>query len=174
MSDVIRSRGVGAFGTRLRRLSERVDRDVREIYRARGIEFEPSWFPIFTALEELGPLSVGEVAARTGVSHAAVSQIRAKLLAEGLIVVKADAADQRRQMLQVSAKGRTLAAKLRPLWAAVAKATAALCAESAPNILQQLDAIEAALERKGLQARVGVADGATKGTGVGRRKNVAA
>ena len=75
---------------------------MREIYRARGIEFEPSWFPIFAALEELGPLSVGEVAARTGVSHAAVSQIRAKLLAEGLIVVKADAADQRRQMLQVS------------------------------------------------------------------------
>jgi DNA-binding MarR family transcriptional regulator len=158
MSDVVRTRGVGAFGTRLRRLSERLDRDIREIYRIRGIEFEPSWFPLFAALDELGPLSVGEVAAHTGVSHAAISQMRGKLLAEALIEVKTDAADQRRQMLHLTAKGRALVTRVRPLWRAIADATKALCSESAPNILSHLDAVEIALDINGMHGRVNAAE----------------
>lgn len=168
MSDFIKTRGVGAFGTRLRRLSEQLDRDVREIYRARGIDFEPSWFPLFAALDELGPMSVGEAATHTGVSHAAISQIRGKLRAEGLITVKADAADLRRQMLHMTPKGRALVTRMRPLWRAIAVATEAMCEQSAPNILRDLEAIEAALERNGMQQRVRVAETAK----LGSKKNV--
>ena len=50
MRDYIRQRGAAAFGTRLRRLSERLDREVQAIYRERAIAFEPRWFPIVTAL----------------------------------------------------------------------------------------------------------------------------
>lgn len=172
MSDFIKGRGVGAFGTRLRRLSERLDRDIREAYRARGIEFEPTWFPVFAALDELGPRSVGELAAHTGVSHAAVSQIRGKLLYEGWIVVKADSADLRRQMLQITPKGRVLIARLRPLWRAIAEATEALCKESAPNILTNLDGIEAALDRTSMLQRVHAAGAEIVAEGkVGRKKN---
>ena len=172
MADFVKGRGVGAFGTRLRRLSERLDRDIRELYRARGIDFEPSWFPVFAAIDELGPLSVGDMAAYTGVSHAAVSQIRAKLLYEGLIVVKADDADLRRQMLHMTPKGKALLSRMRPLWRAIAEATEALCEESSPNILRDLDGVEAALDRTNMQKRVN--DAASEIAGerkAGRKKN---
>jgi hypothetical protein len=42
MKDFVTEKGAAAFGTRLRRISERLDRDVRELYRLHGHNFEPS------------------------------------------------------------------------------------------------------------------------------------
>jgi len=154
MRDFVIDKGTSAFGTRLRRLSERLDRDVRELYKLNGVDFEPSWYPVFIALSEIGPTSVGDLAARMRITHAAVSQIRAKLLKAGLVRVRADAGDQRRQMLQLTEKGRALANRLRPLWAAIAQATEQLCRESAPQLLAQLTAVDVALDQRSLLDRV--------------------
>jgi hypothetical protein len=47
---------------------------------------------------------------------------------------------------------------MRPLWRAIAAATQAISEESAPNVIRDLDAIEAALERAGMEQRVGAAE----------------
>jgi len=154
MRDYVIDKGSAAFGTRLRRLSERMDRDVRELYRLNDVDFEPSWFPVFVALSDLGPMSVGDLATRMRITHAAVSQIRAKLLKAGLVRVRADTADQRRQMLQLTEKGRALVNRLRPLWAAITQATEQLCRASAPRLLAQLTAIDTALDQRSLLDRV--------------------
>src|SRR5262245_35499547 len=154
MRDLAAEKGTAAFGTRLRRLSERLDRDVRALYRAHSIDFEPSWFPVFVALSEAGPMSVGELAERMGITHAAVSQIRGKLIKAGLVRVRADVSDARRQMLQLTERGQALVKRLKPLWAGVAQATDALCKQYAPQLLQQMSALEAALDERSLFERV--------------------
>lgn len=154
MNDFIKSKGHGAFGTRLRRLSERMDRDVRELYRAHGFDFEPSWFPVFAALSELGAMSVGELAAHMRITHAAVSQIRGRLLKDGLVRVRADAADHRRQMLQLTERGEALAERLRPLWRTIAEVTEALNQQVSPKLLAELSAFEGALDQRSLFVRV--------------------
>ncbi|MBP6013623.1 MAG: MarR family transcriptional regulator [Alphaproteobacteria bacterium] len=154
MSDFVSGKGHAAFGTRLRRLSERMDRDVRELYRTHGIDFEPSWFPIFSALSELGAMSVGELAAHMRITHAAVSQIRGRLLKEGLVRVRADVSDHRRQMLQLTDRGEALVERLRPLWRAIAEVTEALNREHSPALLAELSAFEGALDQRSLFARV--------------------
>lgn len=154
MSDFITGKGHAAFGTRLRRLSERMDRDVRELYRAHGLDFEPSWFPVFAALSELGAMSVGELAAHMRITHAAVSQIRGRLLKDGLVRVRADASDHRRQMLQLTERGEALVERVRPLWRAIAEVTEALNRQFSPKLLAELSAFEGALEGRSLFARV--------------------
>lgn len=154
MTDFVTAKGAAAFGTRLRRLSESLDRDVQALYRAHGAKFEPRWFAAVAALVECGPLSVGELAAKIGITHAAISQVRGELLRHGLIRVTPDPADRRRQIMQLSAKGRHQAESLQPLWNAIAHATEVLCAEQAPRLLALLDRIEAALASKPLAARV--------------------
>lgn len=154
MSDFVARKGHAAFGTRLRRLSERLDRDVRELYRARGIDFEPSWFPVFASLSEMGAMSVGELAAHMRITHAAVSQIRGRLLKNGMVRVRADASDHRRQMLQLTERGDALAERLRPLWRAIADVTEALNRQFAPQLLVELSALEAALDQRSLFVRV--------------------
>lgn len=146
MTDYVRQKGNAAFGTRLRRLSERLDRQVQAIYRAHDSAFQPRWFAIVTALREKESLSVGELAALLGITHAAVSQLRGELIAAGLVRAKSDPADGRRQLLELSPNGRRAVTRLEPLWAAIAAATEGLVAQAAPRLLDDLDRLEAALE----------------------------
>jgi MarR family transcriptional regulator, organic hydroperoxide resistance regulator len=153
MKDTIQQKGAAAFGTRLRRLSERLDRQVAALYRAHDLGFEPRWYPVVTLLNEHGPLSVGELAALIGITHVAVSQVRGELIRHRIVRAKADKADRRRQILEFTDKGEQLCETLKPIWRAVAQATEALWAEAAPKFLEQLDRIEAALERNPMDAR---------------------
>ena len=143
-----------AFGSRLRRLLERMDREVLGVYRAAGERFEPRWYGVFAALRDAGPLTVGELSRRLGVTHAAVSQIRTALEAEGLIRGAADPRDGRRQSLSLTARGRETAARLAPLWSAIAAAVGEILTEHAPTLSTDLDALEQAIDRRGLAARV--------------------
>jgi DNA-binding MarR family transcriptional regulator len=154
--DFVRQKGTAAFGTRLRRLSERLDREVEAIYRAHGVAFQPRWFPVISALAEEGEASVGELAAKLGITHVAISQVRGELIAQGLIRVKSDPADKRRQLLALSPKGRRYAEKLSPLWRTIAVATDALLASAAPNLLTALGKIEAALDAQSMIERLDV------------------
>jgi MarR family transcriptional regulator, organic hydroperoxide resistance regulator len=152
--DEVAKQGTGALGSRLRRVVERMDRDVHAIYAAAGVRFEPRWYAVFTTLRDQGPLTVGELAERLGVTHAAVSQVRTALERERLITGDVDPQDGRRQRLKLTAKGRSTAAKLAPLWDAIQAAASALLAEGAPRLLAELAGLEEALDRQGLEARV--------------------
>lgn len=143
-----------ALGSRLRRLVDRLDRDVAAVYRAAGVRFEPRWYPVFIALRDDGPLTVGELAERLGVTHAAVSQVRTALEGEGLIASRPDPDDGRRQTLSLTARGRKSAERLQPLWSAILATSDRLLADEAPGLLRALDRLEAALDRRGFQARL--------------------
>jgi DNA-binding MarR family transcriptional regulator len=154
MTDYIRAKGAAAFGTRLRRLSERLDREVQALYRAHDLTFQPRWFAIVSALAERDVLSVGELATLLGVTHAAISQLRGELIAAGLVRARSDPADGRRQLLELSTAGKRHVARLQPLWRAIAAATETLCAEAAPGLLDDLGRLEAALESRPMAQRV--------------------
>lgn len=154
MADYIQKKGAAALGTRLRRLSERLDREVREIYLAHGITFETSWFPVISALSERGPLSVGELAEISGVSQPAISQIRKRVEAQGLVRSSAATVDQRRHELALTETGARLIKALAPLWDAIAEASAELCRDAAPNLLAELGALERQLDAASMFIRV--------------------
>ena len=152
--DFLSKQGASALGSRLRRLLDRLDRDMAATYRDAGVGFEARWYPVFVVLRDEGPLSVGALAARLGVTHAAVSQVRAALEAKGLIGAEPDPADGRRQLLSLTARGRAVDGRLQPLWAAVAAAAVQLLDEGAPALMADLDGLDRALDRCGLKARV--------------------
>ena len=132
-----------------------MDREVQAVYRAAGEGFEPRWYAVFATLRDDGPLTVGALSRRLGISHAAVSQIRAALEAEDLIRGAADPRDGRRQVLSLTARGRETASRLAPLWSAIAAAVGDMLAEHAPTLPADLDALEHAVEERGLAARIG-------------------
>ena len=141
------------FGSRLRRLLDQLDRDVMSLYREAGVRFEPRWYAVFSALCEDGPAAVGDLAQRLGVTHAAVSQVRSALQAEGLIQTRPDPEDGRRHVLTLSPAGQAMAVTLRPLWDAINGATARVLSEDAPALLGELDALTQALDRQSLGDR---------------------
>jgi len=151
--DVPRRAGGGALGARLRRLSDRIDREAGTVYLTRGLAFEQRWFGIVHELHVQGPSSVAHLAKRLGVTHVAVSQTRKSLQAAGMLASATDPDDARRSLLSLSAKGRRMATQLEPTWSALAAAAGELDAE-AGNVVEALERLEAALARRSLGERV--------------------
>lgn len=150
--DYPRSAGGAAIGARLRRLSERIDREASSLYADLGVDFEQRWFGIVDRLARQGPMTVGELSAVLGVTHAAISQTRSALEARGLVDAAPDPADGRRRVLSLTAEGRDLVARLRPVWKVLDQVAEELNAEAGDAVVV-LDRLEAALTRESLQAR---------------------
>ena len=146
------SRG-GALGARLRRLTERIDRDAGRIYAEAGVDFEQRWFGVLNQLVLKGPLSVSDLAQVLGIAQASVSQTRQSLEGAGLIRWEKDARDGRRRTLHLTDKGQDLVAQLTPLWRLLAEVAAELDAE-ADDTVAALDRLDAALNRNSLYDRV--------------------
>ena len=138
-----------ALGARLRRLSERLDRDSTRLYAALGIRFEQRWFGTLNQILLNGPMTVGEIAAALGVTHVSVSQARRSLEAEGLVHSLADEKDARRRPLALTAHGAARVAELTPIWQALAESAEALNAE-AGDVVALLDRLDAALDARAL------------------------
>lgn len=152
--DFLATQGARAFGTRLRRLSETLNRGVSAAYATAGVEFEPRWFGLMTLLRDAERIEIGAAAEALGQSHVAVVQVANALEKRGLIRRRASPKDGRARLMEITPKGRALCAKLAPLWNKIAAATEALLHDAAPNFLKELDALDAALVRRPFAARI--------------------
>src|SRR3546814_5593294 len=65
-----------------------------------------------------GPMTVGEIAATLQVTHVSVSQARRSLETEALVESLSYAQDARRRPIALTSRGRSLVAKLAPVWEA--------------------------------------------------------
>ncbi len=144
--------GAAAIGARLRRLSERIDRDAGRLYADAGIDFEQRWFGVINLLALFGPQTVGELATSLGVSHASVSQVRAALERAALTTWVQHPEDGRQRRLQLSAAGEQLTARLVPIWRALIGAALEINDE-ADDALAALARLESVLDRASLYSR---------------------
>lgn len=142
-----------AIGARLRRLSDRIDREAAAVYAARGFAFEQRWYGTLSLLDERGPLSVSEIASALNVTHVAVSQVRQSLAAAGLIDTVPDPQDGRRRALTLTAKGLAFVGEIRPLWEAL-EAVGAQINREADDPAAALDRLERALNRMSIGQRI--------------------
>lgn len=151
--DYTAGEGGAAIGGRLRRVSERIDREAGEVYRSLGIAFEQRWYGVLNQLRLGGPMEVGELAAALGISHVAISQVRSALQREGLVISEAVPGDGRRRRLSLSEAGGQLVQQLSPVWSAM-NAVAQELNQEAGDIVDRLDKLEAALDRRSLSSRI--------------------
>ncbi|HXU67737.1 MAG TPA: bifunctional helix-turn-helix transcriptional regulator/GNAT family N-acetyltransferase [Polyangia bacterium] len=142
------------LGSRLRHISELLYSGVDEIYRAHDVAIPSRLVPLLLLLRDHdGPLSIGELAARTGWSHVAVSKFTRDLTRAGILGEAGHARDQRRVMLHLQPKGRALLERLEPLWRAIVAAVDGMAA-SPGGLLPSVRAVEEALAATDFAARI--------------------
>lgn len=154
MPELIAELGELAFASRLKRLSDRLMEDVSRVYSDCGVDFEPKWFLIFYHLGQSGPQSVTGLAQQIGVTHPAVNQAAAELIRSGMLSSHADKNDKRKRMLSLSPKGRQMYEQLKPAWQQVKDATAELIKETDSGLLQEIENIERALDKRTMYQRI--------------------
>lgn len=151
--NIIEELGSLALATRLKNLSERLAKDVAQIYKESSFDFEPRWFTLFHALKNGEEMAVTELATMLNQTHPAVNQVANKLVKEGLAEERKDEVDQRKRLIKLSEKGHALATKMEPVWKKVRVANDQLLAEST-DLLAALAKVEAALDEKSIYDRV--------------------
>ena len=114
--------GILALSTRLQRLSEQLRKEGAMIYKAYGIDFEPKWFPVILTLCNHQKLSVVEIANEIGYTHPSTITLLKELEKQSLIQSSKDKSDERKRLLQLTAKGHALVVRMKPVWKIMAQA----------------------------------------------------
>jgi N-acetylglutamate synthase-like GNAT family acetyltransferase/DNA-binding MarR family transcriptional regulator len=146
--------GVGALGSRLRRLGERLAEDAARVYPRYGTELQPRWLPVFYLLAERGEESISGIAAEIGQSHASVSQIAGEMVKARYAVLKKSKNDKRVSLVTLSARGKAAAPKLQTQWTDVEAAAMGLLDDAGHDLWTALAACERALSERSLYQRV--------------------
>lgn len=153
--DALRALGLTALGSRFKRLGERLQAEAQEILSRVEPAVASGQHPMLWAIERHGPLTIGELAERLGVTQPGVTRALGQLAEAGLIEVVTPADDARRRLVSLTPAGtRFVETARREAWPAVEQAVADLCAGFADELLANLGKMEAGLEHKSLSARV--------------------
>jgi DNA-binding MarR family transcriptional regulator len=139
--NVINESGILAISTRLQRLSDQLRKDGTLIYKANGIDFEPKWFPVIYTLHLRSVLSVVEIANEIGYTHPSTISLLKELEKEKLIRSKRDKADERKRLIQLTAKGRELIDRMKPVWEVMIAALTEL-AKTQNNLMLAIGEVE--------------------------------
>jgi DNA-binding MarR family transcriptional regulator len=153
--DLIATLGYLCLGSRLKRLGERMQAGVAQHLAARGLDVQPAQLPLLWALIESGPMTIGALGERLGISQPGVSRAVAALEVQGLVRPADPARDRRQRQLAISPQGEVLIAHLSAtLFPAIEQAVATLCNTAGPDLLGQIDRIEDGLGVRSLEVRI--------------------
>ena len=152
MKNVIDESGILAIATRLQRLSDQLRKDGQLIYNARGIDFEPKWFPVMYTLHQKPVLSVMEIAIEIGYSHPSTISLLKELEKQKLIRSKKDRADERRRLILLTDKGKALITQMQPVWKKMASALSDLT-NTKNNLMKAIDEVEQQIKLSGFFER---------------------
>jgi MarR family transcriptional regulator, organic hydroperoxide resistance regulator len=150
--DYILSHGNAGVGARLRRLSERIDRESNAVYAHLGLLFEQRWMGVLMLLDQRGEMTVGELAEALRITQPSVSQTLRSLQAARIVADKADPRDSRRRIQRLSPKGLQFIEQVRPVWVALIQTARDLDREGI-DLLTPIDRIEKVLDQKSVLER---------------------
>jgi len=154
--DTLRTLGLMALGSRFKRLGERLQTEAQVILSRVEPAIPAGQHPMLHAIDQHGPLSIGELAERLGVSQPGVTRALAQLTTAGLVETLVPPDDGRRRMVSLTAAGRRFVGTARrEAWPQVERAVADLCAGFADELLDSLDRMESGLADRPLGARLG-------------------
>lgn len=128
---------------RLSILSNTVSNTIARDYRDRFGLSIADW-RVMAVLGRFGPLTAGEVGARTAMDKVTVSRATARLIARRLVARAADATDRRRTILQLTARGARAHRQIVPLARRRERELAAVLSE---RERRELDTLLAKLQR---------------------------
>lgn len=140
------SLGYLVLGSRLKRLSEAFLSEINKAYRAEGIVFETTWFPVFYLLSENNSLSIQELCEQIEVTHPAASQLITNLKSKGLVAATTSKEDARKQLIKLTPEGKKLLKKILPVWDAIRETMEEVAGPESHAILNTLTTLEEAFK----------------------------
>jgi MarR family transcriptional regulator, organic hydroperoxide resistance regulator len=142
------------LGTQLRHLIELLDGAVEAAYVSAGVETRPRYAPVFRALAEREPSTVGDIATAAGITQPAATQTIALMIKDGLVSTRVAPDDARQRLVRLTKKGRELFPKMQACWAATTLAAEGLDRDAPFSLSEALAGATAALQAEPFEQRI--------------------
>ncbi|WP_081744045.1 MarR family winged helix-turn-helix transcriptional regulator [Ensifer aridi] len=154
MEDVVRELGYLCLGSRLKRISERLQADVNRLSERVGLDVQAGQYPLLAALDRNGPLTVGGLVGALGVSQPGVTRSVLRLVEMGLLEIERGDGDRRQKTVALTEAGRRAVETSKgEVWRHVEAAVVELCGDLSGSLLDQLNAMEDRLGQMSLDRR---------------------
>lgn len=151
--DFLAAQGVRALGSRVRRLFERMNGAVTELYRERT-GFEQRWFALSSLLYDSGPTDSAGAARALRQTHTAIAHAASAMEKAGLLQRVPNPSDRRSKVLSLTPEGLEVFAEVRRLSLVVERAASEMLAAHAPGFMGALDALDHALDEEAYGQRI--------------------
>jgi len=150
--DFLQDLGPLGVTARIKRLSDALTASIKELYRAQGLDLEPSWHLVLLLLAERAATPT-EIAAALHLSQPATTQMLRRLDARGYLRFDPNEDDARSKRVRLSPLARRRLPRFERVWAAGRAAVTELVEREA-GFLRGLGRLESRLEERGFRARV--------------------
>ncbi len=154
MKDKLQQYGELGLGSRLKRLSEYMMKEIQLVYANSHIDFDPYLFPIFKVIIDLESATTTNIQEALQYTQPAITQALKKLIAKKLVTYKIDKVDKRKKIFKLSSTGREIHQKMLPLWNVIDEQVKWLTEGSATSLTRHLTHIENQLKEKSLSQRI--------------------
>lgn len=152
--DFFNQTGKMAIGSRLRMLADRMTEESTRIYELYKTELKPKWFPVFFVLSDGEAKAITDIANKIRHTHPSVSIIIKEMLAEGLVNEKKDPEDGRKNLVELSSKGKKVSEGMKDQYTDVAQAIENISREANNDLWAAMEEWEHLLTEKSLVRRV--------------------
>lgn len=135
-----------ALGSRSRRLSDYCFEQMRTLYHALSVDFDPTWFAYLSCIEGNAHHNVQSLADEIGVSQPAVSNMIKRLQDEQLIDIERKDSDKRHRTLTITALGKARISHIQPILQSIETVITNLD-HGGTSIIEAITRFEAALQK---------------------------
>ena len=155
--NLYREAGELLLGSRLKRTGDRFLSEISQVYRLSGIDFDPSWFPVFYLLDREKTVTISRFSEELSISQSGATQLIKGLEKKGLLEeFQAEGRDKRTKNVRFTEEGAGLLENVRPVWKALDAAMGKILQEgpSSRVLLPALTELEEGFDRQPLSERV--------------------
>ena len=159
IDDIVRSKGYLTLGSRLKRIGERLQAETQQLMNIQNVPILSSQYPLLAALDENGPLAIGDLADALMVSQPGVTRSVGQLAKQRLISLRRGKKDHRTKIATLTARGQALVEEgRREIWPQIEYCLTDILSGHSGSLLEQLDILEDALKEKSFSMRIAKAN----------------
>ena len=140
--DALRGYGELGLGSRLKRLSDHMMKEIQLVYNHFNIDFDPYLFPIIKIIDHSNGVTNTEIKTKLNLTQPAITQAINKLIHKELVITKCDKIDKRKKVVKLSQKGDALVIKMQPLWKTMEEVIKKHSQHSSESLIDHINKLE--------------------------------
>ncbi|MEW7288939.1 MarR family winged helix-turn-helix transcriptional regulator [Aquimarina sp. 2304DJ70-9] len=154
MKDSLQQYGELGLGSRFKRLSEYMMKEIQLVYNANHIDFDPYLFPIFKVIIDKELTTTTDIQEALQYTQPAITQALKKLMDKQLVTYKTDQTDKRKKIFRLTTKGKEIHQTMLPLWKVIDEQVKWLTEGTSISLTSHLTHLENQLKDKSLSKRI--------------------